>query len=666
MENDETPRLVDVEHVANALERAWDIAPERGRAVFLIGAGCSVSAGIPAAAGVARHAAIKLAYAYSRRKTEGRFEADTDNLSDAAELDRIGRAALEWLLDDGRVLGDLPRTDADEPDWAALYLYFFENHLLSSNEQRDLISEVVALAGDRLNWAHACLGELVEQRFVHSVLTTNFDQLVLRGIIRAGRIPVVADALSTLNRIVARPPVPQLVHLHGSMHTYSLRNSRRAVRETKENEPAPAMMHQVLQACDVLVVVGYAGGEEGIMDMLLSVARRMDGLVVYWVVHNTDVPLSDGASELLTFENKFLVDGGEADKFFGDLMRRLELGQPTWVDDPVAELLKQRDLLVAPQEITEVRILIEEYRRCIDYAGEHGRDLHSVADPVLLAAELRAAGDYAAARAALEAIDLSDNPEAERLHALNALSLFEEDVQNQRPMLDNALAAFKTLVDRTTGSPRLANILSLLDALFDLSDAENIGNSILALTEVVETVDRWLPEYDAELAGKSDLLHYRAMARHKLADPTEDQEKLRSAIADYREALRMLDLVGDRSGKAQDVRGGLAGALQVVGVHTHNVDEINEAISLFRWVASQPRRNATPSEEGTIILNLAGALAELRFLVGETAEGVAAWEEALMLLAQAAKAFEESGEQDRVTEVGALVKRLKDSRPGAT
>ncbi|HEV2816498.1 MAG TPA: SIR2 family protein [Allosphingosinicella sp.] len=664
MTNDEAPRLVDVEHLANAIERAWDKPPERGRAVFLIGAGCSVSAGIPAAGGMARRVAIKLAQIYSRRMDNGAFDMDIGDLTDATELDRLGRAALDWLLQDGRISPDYPKT-SDGPDWARLYQEFFEHHLMSSNAQRELISEVVDLAGDKLNWAHACLGELVERRFVHSVLTTNFDQLALRGMIRAGRIPVVADALSTLNRIVARPPIPQLVHLHGSMHTYSLRNSRRAVRETKEDEPAPAMMHQVLQACDVLVVVGYAGGEEGIMDMLLSVARRMDGLVVYWVVHNTETELSPGTRELLTLENKFLVDGGEADKFFGDLMRRLRLGQPSWVDDPVAELFKQRDLLVAPQEITEVRILIEEYRRCIDYAEEHGRDLGAADDPILRAAELRAAGEYGDAWAALAGKDLHDNPEAERLRALNALSLFEEDIDNQRPMLDVAMEAFKSLVGRTTGSVRLANILSLLDALFDLSDVENVGNSVGALNEIVETVDIWLPEYDTQLQAKANLLHYRAMARHKIADPTEDQEKLLDAISDYREAIRLLDLVDDRSGKAQDAREGLAGALQVVGVQTHNVDEINEAIALFRWVSSQPRRDVKPGEEGGVLFNLAGALAELWFLVGQTAEGTAAWDESLQLLAKAEESFLQAGEEDRGAQVQALAKRLRDSRPGA-
>ena len=109
---------------------------------------------------------------------------------------------------------------------------------------------------------------------------------------------------------------------------------------------------------------------------------------------------------------------------------------------------------------------------------------------------------------------------------------------------------------------------------------------------------------------------------------------------------------------------GLAGALQVVGVQTHNVDEISEAISLFRWVSSQPRRDVKPGEEGGVLFNLAGALAELWFLVRQTADGVAAWDESLKLLAKAEESFVQSGDEDRVAQVRALAKRLRDSRPG--
>ena len=149
-------------------------------------------------------------------------------------------------------------------DWGAYYADFFDNHLTSINRQREFIDEIIWEAKDKLKWAHVCLGELVARRYVHTVLTTNFDQLVLQGIIRTGLLPVVADGAESLNRVTAEPRRPQIVHLHGSMHTYDPRNSRTAIMATREDPTLRSVLYTILHRCDLLVVVGYAGGEEGV------------------------------------------------------------------------------------------------------------------------------------------------------------------------------------------------------------------------------------------------------------------------------------------------------------------------------------------------------------------------------------------------------------------
>ena len=69
--------------------------------------------------------------------------------------------------------------------------------------------EAVESSRGRINWAHLCLGEMVARGYVHTVLTTNFDQLALDGIIRAGIIPVVADGIEALARVSGRPGHPK-------------------------------------------------------------------------------------------------------------------------------------------------------------------------------------------------------------------------------------------------------------------------------------------------------------------------------------------------------------------------------------------------------------------------------------------------------------------------
>jgi len=167
--------IKEVADVVRALHRAvGDKAHPCGKAVFLIGAGCSRSAGIPVGAEIVDLCAIKLAKAY-HGPDFGEDEAD---------------AAIALLIEKG----DLPEGSKRE----SLYGYLFERHFPDATDQQEIVQEAVRRCTG-INWAHLCLGELVDRQYVHTVLTTNFDQLVLEGVIRTGQIPVIADGVESLN-----------------------------------------------------------------------------------------------------------------------------------------------------------------------------------------------------------------------------------------------------------------------------------------------------------------------------------------------------------------------------------------------------------------------------------------------------------------------------------
>lgn len=643
-DEDREPEWRGVADLARDLMLAREEQPGRGRAVFLVGAGCSVSAGIPAAQGVARLCAVYLARCYSQGGWAG-----TGAETDADE-------ALAWLVDQGHVRKDVAHDEGGKARWGELYPHFFEGHLKAPNQQRSLISSIVDTAGGKLNWAHACLGELVRLRYAHSVLTTNFDQLVLTGMFRTGLIPVVADGMFALNRIVAKPLVPQVVHLHGSMHTYNLRNSRRSMAETREDARAVTMMNGILQQCDVLVVVGYAGGEEGVMDLLLSAAEHHEQLVIYWVAYERGAEkLSRRARALLMGENKFAIEGGEADKFFGDLMAALELGQPAWVADPLGELARQAGSLERPKANPEVSILIDAFQQKVATGTEAVGRWHGDGRK-LDAAGKRAEGDFAAARAALADVDLTDDPEAARLHALNALSLFEEDATGERRgYLDAAITEFATLVEATGGEERLDNLISLIEAKLDLYELD--GDPDL-LREVIRTVTEDLEGAGARADGR--LLYYRALAHHRLAEAAgEAEEELRQAEEDYRASL-----ASDPKSLVLEVREGLAATLQVLGRKHGDPDRLREAVRLFGEVADLTRRNVGSPEEGGLLYNLSGAMIEMMPLASPS-ERARMLEEVSHLLQRAEDAFERAGNFERLAEVQARREQIAASRTRA-
>jgi hypothetical protein len=625
-----------------ARDEAEGLKQGRGRAIFLIGAGCSVSAGIPAAPGVAKHCALYLARSYSRGTFQGQ-DADV---------------ALDWLKANNRVelAGDLA-PKADGSHWKYLYAHFFETHLKSPNAQREVINEIIDQAKNGLNWAHACLGELVDQRYVHTVLTTNFDQLVVQGIIRTGVLPVTADGLEALSRITGKPRHPQVVHLHGSMHTYNLRNSRTSMSETSQNSGAVSMIHSLLQQCDLLVVVGYGGGEEGVMVLLRDAVETLPQLVIYWVTYEKGHEnLSSKARELLSGENKFSIWGGSADKFFGDLMEQLQIGQPRWVADPVTVLREQSERLRAPEaELEDVRILIGAFKERVIHADKRENRWPEEEAVKVRAAEKRTRGKFQEAKELLENMDLSKDVDAARMHALNLHSLFEQNPSEGGNLLNDAIGEFEDLVTKTAGRQRLDNILSLCAALNDKSETEQAardsgladrGNSDDALRRVIEVVRKWLPEYKPETdqTGNAQLNLYLAQALQVLGERGADESMLAESEAAYNEAIAGMAARGDPGGRLADAKSGLAAVLQVRGEARHDQSMLRRAVQLHRELAETSRGAERSKEEAGPLENLAGSLMALAGLA-DAEEAEVLRSEAKALQERAVRIYERQGDK---------------------
>jgi hypothetical protein len=326
---DREPKLGDVSDVANAMQLATpQDGKGLGRTVFFIGAGCSRSAGIPLVPDMAKQLIVRLA------KVK---RAPEENLKNAEE-------AYRWLTA-GRGFpdcaeGEKPKegtTDTRVIDWSRAYDTLFADHYKTPDHAREIFSEAVDQSSGRINWAHLCLGELVKQGLVGTVLTTNFDQLVLAGLVRSGVLPVVCDGTESLTRIRGAPFHPQIVELHGSRHTYRLRNSPEEVEALIKDTAAIAAIESLFQELRVFVAIGYGGRERGVMELLIKAANRFSDKQLFWIVHGSDPKeLSDNARRLLgTSRNAILVLKQDADSFFVRLLKDLGVGAPETMREPL-------------------------------------------------------------------------------------------------------------------------------------------------------------------------------------------------------------------------------------------------------------------------------------------------------------------------------------------
>jgi NAD-dependent SIR2 family protein deacetylase len=143
-------QLRSIDEVAETLQNAKG----RGKGcTLLIGAGCSVKAGIPIASGLVDVIKDRFPRAYHR-----------------AEHKTYAKCMSQLLL----------------------------------SERRDLIAEYVDRA--KINWAHLCIALLVQAGYVDRVLTTNFDLLVVRACAMLNEFPAIYDFAAS--QLFKAPDIP--------------------------------------------------------------------------------------------------------------------------------------------------------------------------------------------------------------------------------------------------------------------------------------------------------------------------------------------------------------------------------------------------------------------------------------------------------------------------
>lgn len=315
--------VTDVSIIADQIQTAGPRDGRLGKVIFFIGAGCSISAKIPGATGIAQIMAVERAC---------RLGLCDEN----ANCDE----AYKLLVETGRLCACLK--DGGEIDWYEVSAMMFRDHYSSPDRVRELYGDVVRKADGAINWAHLCLGELVAHGYVSTVLTTNFDRLVLSGIVRTGLLPVICDGIESLNRITGEPRHPQLVEIHGSLHTYVLRNAQEDLEVVGRHPQASAKIRDLLQDADTFVAIGYGGREQGVMDLLIQAAKEYPDKNLFWVNRSKrPEDISDKVRQFLaTSRNAWLCPDQDADLFFLNLCKSksLRIGAPQSILDPLMTL----------------------------------------------------------------------------------------------------------------------------------------------------------------------------------------------------------------------------------------------------------------------------------------------------------------------------------------
>lgn len=230
---------------------------------LLIGAGCSVTAGIPTAAGFVEHIKGHHNSAYQR---------------------------------------------------AGSKTYPHCMYELSPGQRRDLIAQYVD--GARINWGHVAIAQLMKCGYVDRILTTNFDPLLVKACALVGEFPAVYDFAASQAFKPADVPEKAIFYLHGQRSGFKLLHTQ------EDMESLGKSIQPVFRDAGrgrTWIVVGYSGENDPVFTQLAQVECYDHNF--YWVAYKDSVPGEHVRKLLGNKKRMYQLQGYDSDGFFTGWLR---------------------------------------------------------------------------------------------------------------------------------------------------------------------------------------------------------------------------------------------------------------------------------------------------------------------------------------------------------
>ncbi len=264
--------------VEESIERITT-ASERGvKSQFLIGAGCSISCGIPSANEILKLIQKKFPISYQK-----------------LPLDQ--RADYRKIID-----------------------------LLPLNERKELIIEITT--GKKVNWGYLALARLMEAGYVSRVLSLNFDHQLQRACSLIGFHPAIYDFAVAPTKDIEQIVSPSIIHLHGQSYGF------RQLSNEKETNNHILKISPLLEntfSSSPLFVTGYSGESD---EMFKVLEKKYSGKeFLTWMGYDYSAKLH--LEKLLKNNHASYWGGVEFDSYMVNLAIKLKCWPPRLVSEPL-------------------------------------------------------------------------------------------------------------------------------------------------------------------------------------------------------------------------------------------------------------------------------------------------------------------------------------------
>jgi tetratricopeptide (TPR) repeat protein len=243
---------------------------------------------------------------------------------------------------------------------------------LTEEERRDFLGEVID--GAKINFAHLYLGNLVKNQISDTILTPNFDPLIEQSLYRFNLFPAIYDFALSQKFQYSKSVKPCVIHLNGQRHGFTLLNTSRETRRIITDNLRKLFRDTFTNS--ICVIVGYSGQNDPILDVFNEVKDVFERC--FWIAYMDHEPEGHELQEFVSGSRVFYVNGFDADSFFYDLNGALELSKPDFLLRPFSSLeesLKNlKDYSGAGIFVSEIETAREWVKRSINYFEE--RDKH--------------------------------------------------------------------------------------------------------------------------------------------------------------------------------------------------------------------------------------------------------------------------------------------------
>ena len=204
------------------------------------------------------------------------------------------------------------------------YSSLFERRYDLQRQRRAFVENEVSNGNPSIGYAY--LVKLIEKNYFNAVFTTNFDDLLNESFYRFSNVrPVVCAHDSAISSITVTSKRPKIIKLHGD---YLFEDIKSTLRETESLEGNMKNKFIEFSKDYGLIVVGYAGNDRSIMDILSFLLKKEEFFKngIYWCIRKGDTQISDDLRKLLWKDRVYFVKIDGFDELMAELNKHLNGG----------------------------------------------------------------------------------------------------------------------------------------------------------------------------------------------------------------------------------------------------------------------------------------------------------------------------------------------------